>query len=89
MAEKESALWHRVNESERNDILISAKKIMDNFHEALSKVEQTKEAKVERDECERPEGQGNKPDEEFRKRILENSKNKTSDCIVAERGAWT
>lgn len=88
MTEKESALWHRVDEEEKKDILIQAKSIMDNFHEALKKVDSNKESKVERDECERKEGSGNSPDSEFRKLMMKNAKNKDSDCIIAEKGAW-
>jgi hypothetical protein len=89
MTEKESALWHRVSENEKKDIEIQAKKIMDNFHEALEKVEKAPESRVERDECAREEKEGSNPDEEFRKLMLKNAKSKNSDCIIAEKGAWT
>jgi len=87
--EKESALWHRVSEEEKKDILIDAKKIMDKFNDALAAVEKAPESKVERDECERKEGEGNKPDEDFRRLMMKNARNKNSDCIIAEKGAWT
>lgn len=85
---KESALWHRVSESEKKDIEIQAKKIMDNFNDALAVVEKFPESRVERDRCEREESGAAQADSEFRDLMFKNAKNKTEDCIVAEKGAW-
>lgn len=85
----ETALWHKVTEEEKKEILKQAKKIMDNFHEALSEVEKLEESRVERDECERVEREGEKPDSEFRKIMFQNAPQVKDECIEAERGKWT
>lgn len=72
----------------QSEILKQAKSIMDNFHEALKDVEKLEESRVERDECEREEGQGEKTDSEFRKIMLENAPKTKDECIEAERGKW-
>lgn len=88
----ESALWKRVSETEKKSIEKEAKKIMDNFSRELEKAE--KEVKkeeffVERDSDRREEKESaGCKDEDFRKIMLKNAKNKTRDCIVAEKGGW-
>lgn len=87
--EKETALWHKVSDDEKKEILEQAKEIMDNFHRALDKVEnETVEVKVERDECERKETKANIASEEFRKAMFKNAGKIKDDCIEAERGKW-
>ena len=71
------------------EILKQAKKIIDNFHEALKDVEKLEEARVERDECEREEKIGQLGDSEFRKVMFKNAPRTKDDCIEAEKGAWT
>lgn len=74
----------------QSDILKSAKKIMDSFHEALAKVEkEAPESQVERDECSREEKGAWKSDFEFRKIMFENAPKTSGDCIEAEKGKWT
>jgi hypothetical protein len=73
----------------QQEILRQAKSIMDNFHVALKGVENLEESRVERDECERPDGEGWKTDSEFRKIMFENAPKTKDDCIEAEKGAWT
>ena len=72
----------------QEEILKQAKKIMDNFHEALKDVEKLEESRVERDECEREEKEPGKTDSEFRKIMLENAPKTKDDCIEAEKGKW-
>ena len=69
-----------------------AKEILDKFAKALEKVEK-ETAKdidffVDRDEFERKEENGNEPDPEFKKRILDNSPKHDNDFVIAEKGGW-
>ena len=70
------------------EILKQAKKIMDNFHEAMKDVEKLEESRVERDECEREEKGGWKTDSEFRKVMFKNPPKTKDECIEAEKGKW-
>ncbi|MCX6751061.1 MAG: hypothetical protein NTZ83_06390 [Candidatus Pacearchaeota archaeon] len=66
-----------------------AKEIIDSFHSALSKAEkEAPEARVEREECERVESDGNECDSDFRKIMFGNAPRKSGECIEAERGKW-
>ena len=70
-----------------------AKHILDKFAKALEKVEKEDEEHdlnfyVERGEFERIEGEGEKCDEGFKQRILNNAPNKDDDFIIAEKGSW-
>jgi len=73
----------------QQEILKQAKKIIDNFHSALAGVEKdAEETRVERDECERVEKEGEKGDSEFRKIMFRNAPKAKGDCIEAEKGRW-
>ena len=72
----------------REEIKTQAKKIIDEFIVALEKTEKIEEKiGFNRDEFLR-EGKKNKPDEEFKKRILKNAPKKKDDYIVAEKKSW-
>ena len=74
---------------DKEEILKQAKKIMDNFHSALAKIEkEVPESRVERDEFERKEGEGLAGDKEFREIMFKNAKETRDDFIVAEKGEW-
>lgn len=75
-------------EKDKEEILRQAKQIIDNFHSALKDVEKLEEARVERDECERAEKEGEEPDGEFRKIMFSNAPKTRGECIEAERGKW-
>lgn len=97
-------LWHKVSESEKEEIKNEAKKIMDSFSDKLSKVDKKiSESFVERYEMEREEilhsdnsrritpssARGdNKKENEFREKMLENAPNKNDDFIIGERKRW-
>ena len=82
-------LWHSVSEKEKEDIKREAKNIMDSFSRKLASVkEKISESKVEREEFERVENEGNECDGDFRKRIFENAPNKNTDFILAEKKSW-
>ena len=88
--DKDTALWHKVSDEEKQEILIKAKKIMDDFHKTLAKVEkEVKETAVERDECSREETETLENNSEFRKIMFENAPQTKDDCIEAEKGGWT
>lgn len=82
-----SFLWHKVSESEKEEIKKEAKKIMDSFSKKLDKVGKIEETFIERGECERNEGK-EKPLEIDREIFFENAPNKNKDFIVAEKGGW-
>ena len=67
-----------------------ARHILDKFAKALEKVESGHDLNfyVERSIFERIEGEGEKSDEEFKQRILENAPNKDENFIIAEKGGW-
>jgi len=70
-----------------DEIKREAKRIMDNFASALEKVK-VEEARVERDEDRRKEGEGSDCDSDFREIMLENAPEKDGECIKAEKGGW-
>lgn len=88
---KESALWSRVSEKEKEEIKQEARKIMDSFSEALESVkEEVGEAFVDRENDRRAEKEGGeKCDEEFREIMFDNAPKKNKDFIIAEKGEWT
>ena len=88
---KESALWSRVSEKEKEVIKEEVRKIMDSFSEALERVkEEAGEAFVEREEDRREESdKEEKCDEDFRERMFQNAPKKNKNFIIAERGEWT
>jgi len=72
------------------DILKQAKQIIDKFHLALASVEKlAPESRVEREECERQEGEGTSSSTDFREIMFKNAPKTDGDCIEAEKGAWT
>ena len=82
-------LWHSVSEREKEEIKREAKSIMDSFSKKLSSVkEKIFEPKIERENFERVEKEGNECDEDFRKRVFENAPNKNGDFILAEKKSW-
>jgi len=85
---KESALWHRVSDKEKQEIKKQAKKLMDDFARSLERLPKLKENPVERKAQTREEKEPAKPDPEFRKILFENAPEKKDDCIVAEKGGW-
>ena len=67
-----------------------AKKILDKFADALSKVENCSmdESYVDRDDFERVEGGGEECEEGFKQKILENAPEHDDDFIFVEKGSW-
>lgn len=80
-------LWHEVSEKEKEEIKKKAKGIMDDFSKKLSKVKDVEDALIEREECERQEGQ--EGDKSFSREIMfENAPKKNKDFIIGEEGGW-
>ncbi len=81
-----------INEKEQEEIRIEAKKILDNFASALGKVDIKRSLKRKRLKSYvggfREVEDGLKGDEDFRKRMFENSPKKEGDCIIAEKKKW-
>jgi len=80
-------LWHKVSEKEKEDIKKQAKGIMDSFSKKLSKLKDIPEPVIEREECERQEGEG-KSLELDKEIMFENAPNKNKDFILAEKKTW-
>lgn len=82
-------LWHSVSEEEKKEIKKEAKRIMDSFSRKLGRIDSKnlKEKVIEREECEREEGNG-KCSEIDRKIMFENAPSKNDDFIIAERKKW-
>jgi len=75
---------------DKEKIKKEAKQILDKFADALSRVGKEKDVDfyVDRDEFERKEGEGEKSDSGFKKKMLANAPEHTDDFIMAERGKW-
>ncbi len=75
----------------KKEIEQQAKQILDKFARALEKVKTSKfekESYVDREEFMREEKEGKESDNEFKKRMLENSHKHNNDFIIAEKGDW-
>lgn len=82
-------LFHNVSEKEKESIKKQAKEIMDKFSEKLERIDKkTDDSFVEREDFERAEEEGKKPDEDFKKRMFENAPNKDGDFIIGEKKGW-
>ena len=87
MASKDSFLWHKVSEKEKQKIKKQAKAIMDSFSRKLSKVDKKMaESLVERAEGEREEG--GECEEIDRKIMFDNAPEKNDNFIIAEKKGW-
>ena len=80
-------LWHKVSEKEKEDIKKQAKGIMDSFSKKLSKLKDIPEPVIEREECERTEGNV-KCQEIDREIMFANAPKKNKDFIIAEKKTW-
>ena len=78
-----------MNEAQKEVIRKEARQILDKFAKALEKVPAVKEKEIAEGTGMRKEGEGQKADEDFRKRFFENAPKTSGDCVVAERASWT
>lgn len=82
-------LFHKVSEKEKEDIKREAKKLMDDFSEKLSVIEDKKlKYSDEVQEFEREEGDKVNGEEFSREIMFENAPKKNKDFIIAEKGGW-
>jgi len=75
----------------QTEIQNQAKQILDKFAKALEKIEKqsSEDSYVNRKEFERNENPKPKsPDEDFKKRILNNAPKSNKDFILVEKGSW-
>lgn len=82
-------IWRRLSDAEKKAIEQKAKNTILEFGKTLEKLPKMQEAVVERNIFQREETQPWPQNSEFKKAILKNAPNKDSDCIIAEKGAWT
>lgn len=82
-------LFHKVSEEEKEKIKRQAKEILDKFSEKLSAVDKKiADVSIERENFERVEDEGKNPDDDFKRRVLENAPNKNDDFILGEKKGW-
>lgn len=82
--------YHKISESEKEQIMKNAKVLLDEFSSKLEKIK-TKEGHFESSistDGMRDEGDGWKTDEEFKDIMLDNALLVEDDFIVAEKGEW-
>lgn len=80
-------LWHNISEKEKEDIKKQVNEILTSFSKKLSTLkEEIGEQFIERENCEREEGDD--PAELSRKIMFENAPNKNDDFIIAEKKKW-
>jgi Asp-tRNA(Asn)/Glu-tRNA(Gln) amidotransferase C subunit len=80
-------LFHKIDESEREEIRKQVNSIIESFSKKLSQIkENIKEADIERQECTREEG--GKPAEISREIMFKNAPDKNEDFIIAEKKSW-
>ena len=77
-----------ISEKQKNQIKIEAKKILDNFADALEKVRVEKKKVKKHAGGYRKEKDGEKCDNDFRQGMFENAPSKEGDCIIAEKKKW-
>ena len=77
-----------VTDEKREGIRKEARRILDSFVSALEKVE-IKEEKIKKNVGGfREEGEGEKGNDDFRKRMFDNAPKTEGDCILAEKKKW-
>jgi len=81
-------LWKKLSESDIKKIEVDAKKLILEFGDTLENLKVKEEIEVERDSDSREEGSGEKCDDDFRKRVMDNAPKTKDDCVVAEKGTW-
>lgn len=74
-------------EKEKQKIQKEARQVLDKFSKELDKVMETAK-KEEKSESYREEKEGNKGDDDFRKRMFKNAPKHNDECIIAEKGNW-
>jgi len=75
---------------DENNIKLEAKKIMNNFMDALSNIKVEDEFILYRNNSIREENKNpNKLNEDFKNRFLTNAPKTSGDSILANKGEWT
>ena len=76
------------SEKEKLKIQKEAREILDKFGKALDKVEEVEKSRIDKSESYREEKDGEKSDENFRKRMFKNAPRKNDEFIIAEKSSW-
>ncbi len=79
--------WHKVSESEKEEIKKDAKKLLDDFSKKLKEIK-TKEGHLENGNGIREETNPWENDEEFRELMFGNAPYIEGDLVKAEVGGW-
>jgi len=79
--------WHKVTETEKEEIRKDSKKLLNEFASKLDKIK-TKEKHFKNGTGFREEGDGWKTDADFKDLMFLNAPFVEDDHIVAEKGAW-
>ncbi|MCH7850375.1 MAG: hypothetical protein IH845_01905 [Nanoarchaeota archaeon] len=79
--------YHKVNESEKEEIRKESKTLLEKFGKKLEKIS-SKEGHFERGSGFREEGSGWTTDQEFKDLTLLNAPFVEDNFIVAEKGSW-
>ena len=78
-----------LSEKEKQKIQKEARQVLDKFSKELDKVKVRETVgKEEKSESYREEKEGNKGDDDFRKRMFKNAPKHNDECIIAEKGNW-
>lgn len=77
-----------ISESQKEQIKKQAKKILDDFADAIESVKIKEKKKTKEVGGFREEKQGKKLDESFRKIMFRNAPQKDEDNIIAEKKKW-
>ena len=77
-----------INQGKQEEVRKEAKKILDNFANALGKVRIKKKEFKKEIGGYREERNGEDCNNEFRKTMFENAPEKDGDCIIAEKKKW-
>ena len=77
-----------ITEKEHEEIRKEAKKLLDNFASALSKVPIKEKRLKTQNKGYREEKGAETPNEEFREIMFNNAPNKDKDCLIAEKKKW-
>lgn len=74
---------------DKNSIKTEAKKIMDNFMDAMQNIQVDESFEIKKEVCFREEGDGDEFDEDFQQRFLKNAPKTSGTAIVSRKGDWT
>ena len=84
---KDNFTYHKVSESEKEEIRTESKALLEKFRKKLDKIK-SKEGHFENNSGTREEGSGWKTNPDFKDLTMLNAPFVEDDFIVAEKGGW-